>query len=136
MNPNGYTDIMTEESLELLKRVNSIRKKIVLPLSKLFEAFDGSRTIKELCYALYDFLIDIGANLKISDTADDDEIRIWNSFCGALDVLVNILPDIKADSVLFANLFTLVVNQTNVGNLPSVIDEVTVGSADKIRPIM
>lgn len=133
MNPNGYTDIMTEESLELLKRVNSIRKKIVLPLSKLFEAFDGSRTIKELCYALYDFLIDIGANLKISDTADDDEIRIWNSFCGALDVLVNILPDIKADSVLFANLFTLVVNQTNVGNLPSVIDEVTVGSADKIR---
>ena len=133
MNPEGYTDIMTEESKLALDRVNAIRKKVVYPLTKLFESFDGTRTIRELCNAVYDFMLELEVDKKISDTNDDDEIRIWNIFCDALDIIVDILPDTKADSVLFANLFTLVVNQTNVGNLPTVIDEITIGSADKVR---
>lgn len=133
MNPDGFTDVMTEEGAEFLGKINAIRKKLVDPLSKLFEAFDGTRTMSELCRAVWVFLHEIGADEMISKTADPDEIRLWNSLCDSLDTLVTVLPDTKADTVLFANLLTLVVDQTNVGTLPSVIDEINLGSAGLMR---
>lgn len=133
MNPDGFTDVMTDEGIRTLDEINSIRKRLVDPLSKLFESFDGTRSIKELCRAVWIFLHEIGADEKISSSGDDDEVRLWNSLCDSLDTLVTVLPETKADTVLFANLLTLVVNQTNVGSLPSVIDEISLGSAGLMR---
>lgn len=133
MNPDGFTDVMTEEGMKTLDEINAVRKKIVDPLSKLFESFDGTRTVRELCRAVWVFLHEVGADEKISSSGDPDEIRLWNSMCDSLDTLVTVLPEVKADTVLFANLLTLVVDQTNVGNLPSVIDEISLGSAGLMR---
>ncbi len=133
MNPEGYTDSMTEESLTKLEFINSVRNKIVQPLVKLFESFDGTRKVSELCRVIYEFLLEIGADEKIAATENGEEIRIWNLFCDSLDILGTMLPDTKAGTELFANLFTLVVDQTSAGNLPSGIDEITVGSSDLIR---
>ncbi len=133
MNPDGYTDLMTEEGDALLRRVNASRRKLITPLQRFFESLDGSRTVETICRELYSFLVGLKADEKIAATGSDDEIRVWNSLCGALDTLSAVLPDLKANSFLFFNLFSLVVRQTNVGSLPSVIDEVTVGSADNIR---
>ncbi len=133
MNPDGYTDVIDDEAFLLLKRINETRKKIVKPLVKLFESFDGTRKISELCVAVYTFFIDIEVNKKIAQTQDPDEIRGWNSFCSALDTMNDTIPDTIADATLFSNLFSLVIDQTNVGTLPSAIDEITIGSADNIR---
>lgn len=133
MNPDGFTDVMTEEGMNTLSEINAIRKRLVDPLSKLFESFDGTRSVKELCRAVWTFLHEIGADEKISSSGDEDAIRLWNSLCDSLDTLALILPETKADTVLFANLLTLVVDQTNVGTLPSVIDEISLGSAGLMR---
>ncbi len=133
MNPDGYTDRFTEKTQMKLTRINATRKKLVSPLLKLSESFDGSRTVKELCTVLYDFLSEISADKTIASSEDIDSIRIWNCLCDALDTLASTLGDVKADADLFINLFSLVADQTNIGNLPRTVDEITVGSADKIR---
>ncbi len=133
MNPEGYTDILTDESAELLLRLNQSRKRLTTPLLKLFEALDGSRTVPVICAAVYDFLLDVGADGKVSESGSDDEVRLWNALCGALDTMAAVLPEMKADALLFAGLFSLVIEQTSVGTIPSAVDEIAVGSADLIR---
>ena len=95
MNPDGFTDVMTEEGMKTLDEINAVRKKIVDPLSKLFESFDGTRTVRELCRAVWVFLHEVGADEKISSPGDPDEIRLWNSMCDSLDTLVTVLPAVS-----------------------------------------
>jgi len=133
MNPDGYTDRLTEEGRAILTQVNTIRKQLIRPLVKLHEAFDGKRTVTDICHAVYAFLEELGVPDRIASFGLDEEVLLWNSFCDALDTMVDIIPERKADAALFAGLFSLVVSQTNTGTLPSAVDEIAVGSADRIR---
>ncbi len=133
MNPDGYTDLLTKEGRRILSEVNAIRRAIVPPLVKLHEAFDGSSTILEICHAIYSFLEELSIPDRIAASGLDEEILLWNRFCDALDTMVDIMPERKATARLFTELFSLVVSQTDTGTLPSSIDEIAAGSADRIR---
>ncbi|MBQ4064856.1 MAG: hypothetical protein IJD10_02015, partial [Clostridia bacterium] len=133
MNPDGYTDRLSEEGRELLIAVNDIRRRIVIPLRKLHECLDGKRTVREICHAVFTFLEELDVQNRIASTGKDEDVLLWNAFCDALDVMVDMLPDRKADALLFAGLFSLVVEQTDTGILPSTVDQIAVGSADRIR---
>ncbi len=133
MNPDGYTDLLTDEGREILTQVNAIRKKLIRPLSKLHEAFDGKHTVTDICNTVYTFLEELGVPDRIAAAGEDEDVLLWNSFCDALDTMVDMIPERKADATLFAGLFGLVVNQTNTGTIPSAVDEIAVGSADLIR---
>jgi len=133
MNPDGYTDMLTEESKALLCRVNASRRLFVPPLTKLHESLDGTRTVKEICEAVYTFVCELGVSQRISTLGSDDDIRLYNCFSDVLDTLVDMLGTRKADAGLFSALFSLVVKQTDVGNLPSSMNEVAVGSASLFR---
>ncbi len=133
MNPDGYTDILTDESRALLKRVNRTRRDLVLPLRKLHELLDGTKAVSEVAEAVFLFLNELALPDQISAAGNDDEIRLWNCLCDALDTMVDIIPDKKVDNASFSGLFELVVSQSDVGTLPAALDEISVGSADRIR---
>ena len=133
MNPSGYSDKLSDEDKELLSQVNDIRNKVVLPLKKLHDSLDKNMTVKEICTSIYEFTNEINVTEQITASNSDDEIRIYNFFCEALDTMVNTIPDRKIGIKLFIGLFTIVANETNFGSLPSLVDEVTVGSAGQIR---
>ncbi len=133
MNPDGYTDRMTEEGGKLLDEVNELRVRVVRPLEKLHESLDGRSTVEVICRAIYDFLSELEVDKKILEGNSDDEIRLWNCLCDVLDTMCDTVGARKADSKLFAGLFATVVSQSSVGTLPSTIDEITVGSANLIR---
>ncbi len=133
MNPSGYSDTMTENDRAYLEEVNQIRNKVVLPLKKLHESLDGDMTVKDICTALYEFTVEIGVPEILENTKNDDEIRVYNCFCDSLDTMVNTIPEKKMGVKLFAALFTIVANENNFGTLPSLIDEITVGSAGQLR---
>lgn len=133
MNPDGYTDRLTESGEKLLSEVNELRVRVVRPLEKLHEYLDGNNTVEEICRALYSFVLELGVDKRIAESADDDKIRLWNCFCDALDTMADTIPSRKADVRLFTGLLTAVVSQSSIGTLPSTIDEITVGSANLIR---
>ncbi len=133
MNPDGYSDKLTDSGRKLLDEVNDIRIRIVRPLEKLHECLSGEYTVSEICRQIYAFLNDIGVEKKIEAEADDDGIRLWNCLCDALDTLDETIGHRKADAKLFTGLFTAVVNECSVGALPSTIDEIAIGSASLIR---
>lgn len=133
MNPSGYSDKLSEKDREFLSAVNEIRTKVITPLIKLHECLDGSRTVKEICSAIYEFTTEIGVEAQIESRNSDDEIRIYNHFCDALDVMVNTIPEKRIGAKLFSGLFTIVANESNFATLPSLVDEITVGSASQIR---
>ena len=133
MNPDGYTDRLTEEGAKLLEEVNSLRIRIVRPLEKLHESLDGRSTVEVICRAVYAFLSELEVDKRILESNNDDEIRLWNCLCDVLDTMCDTVGKRKMDSKLFAGLFATVVSQSNVGALPSTIDEIAVGSANLIR---
>ncbi len=133
MNPGGYTDRMTDEDRALLNRVNAIRKQIVVPLIKLHESLDEQRTVSEICRAVYTFLEELEIPNRLAATGENEDVLLWNRFCDALDTLVDILPEQKANAKVFTSLFGLVVDQTDTGTIPATVDEIAVGSADRIR---
>ena len=133
MNPDGYTVRFTEEGRALLLRVNETRRRIVRPLRKLHESFDGTRTVKECCEALYAFLTDYEIPALLEERGNEDEKRLFNTLSDILDTLVDCMPERKVTASLFLGLFTLVNDQSRVGNLPATTDEIVIGSADRIR---
>ncbi len=133
MNPDGYTDRLTDEGSEILDKVNELRVRIVRPLEKLHESLDGKSTVEVICRAIYDFLSELEVDKKILENNADDEIRLWNCLCDVLDTMCDTVGERKMDSKLFAGLFATVVSQSSVGALPSTIDEISVGSANLIR---
>ncbi len=133
MNPDGYTDKLTEDGAKLLDQVNDIRLRIIRPLEKLHESLDGKTNVKGISKAVYTFLTELGVDKKIAEEDNDDEVRLWNCLCDALDTLCDTLGDRKADAKLFYGLFSTVVSQSSIGALPSTIDEIAVGSANLLR---
>ncbi len=133
MNPDGYTDRLSNEGSILLEEVNALRLKIIRPLEKLHESLDGRSSVKVICRAIYDFLSELQVDKKILESCNDDDIRLWNCLCDVLDTMCETVGDRKADSKLFSGLFTTVVAQTSIGTLPSTIDEIAIGSASLIR---
>ncbi len=133
MNPDGYTDRLTDEGAKLLETVNELRVRIVRPLEKLHESLDGKSNVEVICRAIYDFLSELEVDKKILERGDDDEIRLWNCLCDVLDTMCDTVGTRKMDSKLFSGLFATVVSQSSVGALPSTIDEIAVGSANLMR---
>lgn len=133
MNPSGYSDTMTENDRAYLDEVNLIRNKVVIPLKKLHESLDGDMTVRDICTAVYEFTEEIGVPEQLENTNNDDEIRVYNYFCDTLDTMVNTIPEKRMGVKLFTALFTIVANENNFGTLPSLIDEITIGSANQLR---
>ena len=133
MNPDGYTERFTEESEELLRRVNDIKARVTAPLSDFFEYLDGKNTVKEISKALYDLLIALDVPAQMEASGGKEDVRLWGALCGALDQLVAILPDLRVNAAQYSQLISLVIKQTDSGTLPVTADEITVGSAGRLR---
>ena len=134
MNPEGYKDVLTDESRNLLCELNEIKRKFSTPLIKLHEYLDGRSDVSTVCRQIYEFTLELGVPDTIALTEDDDEIRIWNCFSDALDTMSETIGNRVIGCKTFAGLFSVLVDESNVGTLPSTVDEITVGSADLLRP--
>lgn len=143
MNPDGYTDNMTDEGRETISKANEIRRRIVAPLSKFFESI-GNTTVLEVTRALYDFLLETGVREKLEEQAQrcsrdgkdaeaSELIQLWNILMASLDTIVDIAGDMKTDSDRYFTILKLLLSRTDIGTIPSKCDEVILGSALNLR---
>lgn len=138
-HPDGFGNEFDEDAERRLEELNNIRKTAVFPIIKLKEALtdsDGYGCTK----AIYDFLISVHADKNLlqfaleSDekTALDCE-KSWDEFMDMLSLLADTVGHRNLTPTRYLELFKIMAAASEIGDIPSGIDCITVGDADRIR---
>jgi len=143
-SPNGY-DKSENEDPKALERINRLRKRAIDPLVALR---DGLRkeSPEESCRAVWDFLENgVYARTRFTEYANELNERgdsqgalactgVWNSLVSALDALYSSLENRESiQPQRFSELLEILLSGMGADRIPAGIDEVTIGSADRIR---
>ncbi|MBQ8447817.1 MAG: PD-(D/E)XK nuclease family protein [Clostridia bacterium] len=140
MNPDGFRGEMTQENEEKLIRLAEIRKKAVMPLRAFCEDTAGRHSVAWFAERLYNFAVSLSAPEKIALDAKEAEERgekslsaelrqLFSVFCDALDALVSACGSEEVGVAEFTSLLRLVLSETDIGKIPTSLDEVTVFDA-------
>jgi len=140
MNPEGFRGEMTAESEEKLLRLAEIRKKAVLPLRAFCEDAAGKHSVEWFARRLYAFALELSAHEKIRLDAEAAAARgekslaseltqLFAVFCDALDALVSAAGTENVSVAEFTSLLRLVLSETDIGKIPTSLDEVTIYDA-------
>lgn len=143
MNPDGYTAAFSERSARVLDVVNDVRERVMVPLADLRAALREARTAREYSSALYSYLIAMKIPEKLDAIAKEKRIsdpsgameyeQLWSILIDALDELSALMPDLEVDSAAFTELLGLIFDTTDIGRIPSTVDEVVSGDATLLR---
>ena len=142
-HPNGLGEKMLEQHITELNRINEIRVRLVAPLQK-FRKKMKEFTSLEAAQAIYALLteMNVAENLKalavrLSERSQPElaaeQDRIWSLLMEMLDKIADSLSGIALTPSRFRELFDLLISTYSVGNLPQGLDEITIGSADRVK---
>lgn len=141
-NPSGF-GAFGDKDKSVLEKLNSIRRKIISPLcdfKKALEDADGEKA----AHALYHCLERMNAaeNLKtlalsLVDSGETGIVieleRMWTLLMELLDSFETLFRGRNVSASSFFETFSLMLSVQTSGNLPQGLDEITIGSADRIR---
>lgn len=142
-NPRGYADEFTEHDKKELKEAEALRRRAIEPLIEFKERIasaDGLR-ISKAVYRLME-AFHVAANLKEKTrelhrrgeaVLAGEQERLWDVLIAALDQMSEILGGRYLTSKRYCELFQLVIRSAELAFIPNSLDEVTVGTADRIR---
>ncbi|MCQ2470928.1 MAG: PD-(D/E)XK nuclease family protein [Clostridia bacterium] len=142
-NPAGFGKELSEKDAEKLSKINEIRKSVAMPVAKFRKAMketDGKGAALAVYNLLMVFHVDINlrefAKLLIANNEIDlaeDQNRVWEILMQILDGIAAAVDKRKVTPKRFNELFRVMVSGYTMGSLPKGLDEVTVGSADRVR---
>lgn len=137
MNPDGYTDRLTQEGIDKLEELNRLKETVTEPLIRLAEALSADRhqsiALRDGCKAIYEFLERSGINEAYSVTEEKEAVTAYNTFIDMLDMLVHIGGDIPVNARVLGELLGMAADQTDFGAIPQTADCVIVGDAALLR---
>ncbi len=144
-NPAGLGAPVTPHTARQLAQLNAWRRQIVEPLSRLRESLRGGAYGREFALAVYRYLTDdkeLSARVvrQVSALEELSEpllaqraARLWDEVVGLLDRFAAALSDTRLPAMRLEELFTMLAQTIDIGQIPQGLDAVTVGSADRIR---
>lgn len=144
MNPDGFVTERSPRAEAILLAANRVRQKLTEPLVKLFVMLDAAENIADMCRALYTYLCGVSledklseASLKAAERGDLKQARelsrIYEVILSSLADTAELLGDEQVDDEEFLLILKTVFDKTEIGSIPTSIDEVTVGSAAMLR---
>ena len=144
MHPRGFGAPFTDEDSALLEELNNYRSILVSPLVKFFEIFEKNPTLLEVSAKLYNFLEEISLREKLEVRAAelrdkkrvseaDETVQIWNILIDCLDSLVRVAGEMPSDSSSYLKLLSASLEMSDIGKIPSGIDEVIIGEANSLK---
>ena len=141
---NPYGTMEEEEEAEYLNKINNIKNNFAKPVKDFHVSIKKCKNVREMCTLLFNFLVSLKINSKVEamvnefkargDLYESDEYRqIWNKFLELLDQMVEALgeEDITVDS--FKRYLSAGLTELKIGFIPLYLDEVTVGTIDRIK---
>ncbi|MCQ2353788.1 MAG: PD-(D/E)XK nuclease family protein [Clostridia bacterium] len=146
MNPDGYTQNISERGKQILAISNDVRDILVTRLKKFYSELEGADGVPDMCRAVVDYLseLNVTSSLRAGAARDlaagrireaGENARIYDAVLDALDGLCDAFDGVskKPDLKTFSDALQLVLDSTSIGSIPTAADEVTVGSADMLR---
>ena len=142
-NPVGILkQDLNEKEEAALNELNGIRERAVRPLESFVETVKNASG-KEICAAIYDFLVENGIDSALKEYALSlenannkalarEQGEVWDALMELLDDIAVSIGDEHAETKMFFELFTLAVQSKTLGRLPSHFDEVTLCSFDRL----
>lgn len=142
-SPKGFSEEMSDNDLKKLEAINKSREYVVDRLQK-FNSACKKKNSADICRAIYFTLIDFSVddNLRgLAQSLNDngksvlafEQGRVWDLLMDILDKLATISDDQNITVKEFYKLFNLMIMNEDLGNIPSGLDNVQIGSADRIR---
>lgn len=142
-SPKGFSEKMSDNDLKKLEAINKSREYVVDRLQK-FNSACKKKNSADICRAIYFTLIDFSVddNLRgLAQSLNDngksvlafEQGRVWDLLMDILDKLATISDDQNITVKEFYKLFNLMIMNEDLGNIPSGLDNVQIGSADRIR---
>lgn len=144
-NPKGFGEEAGEEETAELEKLNAIRKNIVAPLYDLREKLRDA-TGETAAAAIFEFFEKIHAADNIRALAKDlaargetglalELERMWNVVIDLLESLETLAKGRNISAAETAEMLELMLGVQTLGSLPQGLDEITIGSADRIRTV-
>lgn len=140
MNPDGFTDRISERGKIILKESNEIRRQLIEKLETFFVLLEAAQTIPDMCRAVYRYFTDISLEEKLQELADrerrrgnakqESELRgLYGIILNTLADIGTALPEESASTEDFMLILKTVFDRTEIGTIPTSVDEVMLGSA-------
>lgn len=146
MDPRGFVseEGAPSENIQTgLDELNRLRKRVTGPLMRLKSAFsDGAAGISAMIYEQLTALkVDRAVQtyceglLAENDAKNADfVIESWDLVMDALDSMVRCFGNEAISAAEYTDMLELCFSGASVGAIPAMLDEVSCGSADRIRP--
>ncbi len=142
-HPDGFGNGFDEKSEKKLKEINISREKAISPLLKLkgdcrdkngteitkcIYEFLVTQNVREKLYGLYENLINDGFPVE----ANRQSVS-WDRLIYILDTMENLTRDKSMSLSEWYEKYKILVSSEEIGEIPQGLDEITIGSADRIR---
>ncbi|MEG1614983.1 MAG: PD-(D/E)XK nuclease family protein, partial [Oscillospiraceae bacterium] len=142
-HPDGFRASVSEKSTQSLAKLNEIRREAVNPLLK-FKSSCTDTNGEGIARAVFDLLCEIDAGESLKNLAVIyeqngnlalalEQERVWEMLMEILDQIATSISKTNIGISRCAELFDSVLSVFDIGSIPQGIDEITIGSADRIR---
>ena len=149
MNPDGYTNNITERGKKILESANKTRAFVCNALLSLFEEIESEENAVGKIQALYRFLEKSGVRQRLSALCEKEASRentraaeeyskLFELCCNSLASLAEALyeDDSMCSDISLSELHDLLsvyFSKTDMGAIPTSADQVVIGSASMMR---
>lgn len=142
-HPSGYGKAFSEADTKQLEYINKVREKAVAPLKKLIDN-TTDKTGLEISKAVFDFLEETGVPDRLLDFAEklsSEKMPVeakrkevsWEALVQLLETCAAVTSDEHISLKRWFTVFKIIAGKKDIGEIPQGLDEVTAGSADRIR---
>lgn len=144
MNPDGYESFMSERAAHILSEANYAKDTLRAHLIPLFAKLDAADGATEMCRAIYEYLTECGIEEKLNERAKqsaaqgnvkeaEEYLSLYPLILDALAMIANVLEDADMNTSELATALKLVFDMSEIGTIPTSVDQVTIGSASTLR---
>jgi len=137
---NGTNEELTNEKIEISELMEEVR----MPLLTFHKKISKKTKVRDICKALYEFLIDIDVFKRINDWIDnfeqlglEDKVREYSQVeefvVNILDQAVDVMGDEIVDSYEFFKILNSGFTNEKIGVIPAALDQVNIGDVSRIK---
>lgn len=144
MNPDGFSEVISPRGREILNSANTVRRRLTEILERFFIRLESAETVADCCRAIYRYFVDIDLEktlhrmaLAESERGNRKKAKEYQSLYGlmlnTLADIANALPEEEVTTEELSYILHTVFRQTEIGTIPTSVDEVMIGSAATMR---
>lgn len=139
----GFVEKITDSDQSKLNGINVSRDYIITKIEKFKRSVNNS-SCADICRAIYYALIDFGCDKGLKSLAIEldnngksalaiEQDRVWDLLMDILDRLASVGGEEIISIKDFSKLFGLMIANEDLGSIPSGLDNIQIGSADRMR---